>query len=70
VKMRAANPVLIPRNHKVEEALQAATRHGDFEPFLALLEALARPYQDRPGIQALQAPPRPEERVRQTFCGT
>ncbi len=70
LKMRAANPVLIPRNHKVEEALQAATRQGDLEPFLALLQALSRPYQDRPGIQPFQAPPRPAERVRQTFCGT
>ncbi len=69
-KMKAANPVILPRNHKVEEALQAATEHGDLEPFLALHRALARPYQDLPEMAPFQVPPRPEERVQRTFCGT
>ena len=67
--MRAVNPAVIPRNHKVEEAL-AAANYGDLGFFNRLLEALERPYEDRPEFQAYTVPPRPEERVLQTFCGT
>lgn len=69
-RMREANPVVIPRNHRVEQALEAASERQDLQPFRALLEALARPYEDRPGLAPFQAPPRPEERVHATFCGT
>jgi serine/tyrosine/threonine adenylyltransferase len=68
-RMRHANPVFIPRNHRVEEAIQAATR-GDFQPFETLVEVLATPYEPRPEHSALEAPPKPEERVSETFCGT
>jgi len=68
--MQRANPALIPRNHRVEEAIQAATSHGDFEPFETLVLALATPYADRPEHAHLAVPPKPEERVQQTFCGT
>ena len=67
--MAASNPVVIPRNHKVEEALDAAT-NGDLQPFLDLLVALENPYENRDGLTAYQSPPKPEERVLQTFCGT
>jgi uncharacterized protein YdiU (UPF0061 family) len=67
--MRRANPVLIPRNHRVEEAIQAALG-GDYGPFHRLVEALAAPFDDRPEYADLETPPREEERVRQTFCGT
>ena len=69
-RARLANPVLIPRNHKVEEALEAATEHRDLGPLRALLEVLARPYEERPGLEAWQAPPGPEARFYRTFCGT
>jgi uncharacterized protein YdiU (UPF0061 family) len=68
--MRAANPAFIPRNHLVEAALKAAVEREDFGPFEDLLEALSRPYEDRPGLERYAAPPAPEERVLQTFCGT
>jgi uncharacterized protein YdiU (UPF0061 family) len=68
--MRAANPAVIPRNHLVEAALEAAIEREDFGPFEDLLEALSRPYEDRPGLERYAAPPEPEERVLQTFCGT
>jgi serine/tyrosine/threonine adenylyltransferase len=68
-RMRRTNPVLIPRNHRVEEAIQAATR-GDLRPFETLVEALATPYESRPEHSALEEPPKPEERVSATFCGT
>jgi uncharacterized protein YdiU (UPF0061 family) len=67
--MRSVNPAFIPRNHRVEEVIQAATR-GDFGPFETLMEVLASPYEDQPAWHAYAAPPRPEEVVRETFCGT
>ena len=69
--MRAANPAVIPRNHLVEEAISAAANKSDFAPFERLLAALARPYDDLPSTLARYAdPPRPEQIVHQTFCGT
>lgn len=67
--LRAANPALIPRNHRVEEAIQAALG-GDYGPFRRLNEAFSRPYTDDPAFTDLRAAPRPEEEVRNTFCGT
>ena len=68
--MRRANPAFIPRNHRVAQALDAAIQHDDFAPFETLVRALERPYDDQPELAHLAEPPRPEERVRQTFCGT
>jgi uncharacterized protein YdiU (UPF0061 family) len=68
--MRKANPTLIPRNHRVEEAIQAAVGRGDMEPFETLVRALATPEEARPEHAHLAEPPRPEQRVQQTFCGT
>lgn len=67
--MHAVNPAVIPRNHRVHEALVAA-EHGDLAPFEALLAAIRRPCDDGPGAHAFMTPPGPEERVLQTFCGT
>jgi len=67
--MRRANPAVIPRNHRVEEAL-AAAETGDLAPFERLLNVLARPFDDHPGAADLKAPPRPDEEVEATFCGT
>ena len=47
--MRAVNPAFIPRNHRVEAAIEAAVERQDFGPFEELLEVVARPYEDRPG---------------------
>jgi uncharacterized protein YdiU (UPF0061 family) len=69
--MRAANPAVIPRNHLVDEAISAAVNDSDFAPFEELLAVLARPYEDVPETQARYAvPPKPDQVVRQTFCGT
>jgi uncharacterized protein YdiU (UPF0061 family) len=68
--MRGANPAFIPRNHLVEEALSAAVNHSDLSPFDNLLTVLSRPYDDQPGHRVYAEPPRPEQVVRQTFCGT
>ena len=67
--MRANNPAVIPRNHKVEQVLDAAT-NGDLKPLKDLLTALQEPYKNRSNLKPYQSPPKKEERVYQTFCGT
>ena len=68
--MRAVNPAFIPRNHLVEAALNAAIAHSDYKRFEELLAVLSRPYEDDPALVRFATPPRHEERVLQTFCGT
>ncbi len=68
--MRTVNPAYVPRNHRVEEIIQAAVEQADLAPFRALRNVLAHPYDDQPDQSAYRAPPQPEERVRNTFCGT
>ena len=69
--MHAVNPWVIPRNHRVEEALNAASNDDDWAPFQRLLAALQRPYDDT-AEQALFAEPAPAAvtAAYQTFCGT
>jgi len=69
--MRDTNPIVIPRNHRVEEALAAATQQGDLAPFEALLAALERPFVEDPDTVHYAEPAPPEvTAVYQTFCGT
>ncbi|MCV2880998.1 protein adenylyltransferase SelO [Actibacterium sp. XHP0104] len=68
-RLRAASPAYIPRNHRIEQAIQAALT-GDLTPFHALNAVLARPFDDQPKQAAYALPPRPEETVTRTFCGT
>jgi uncharacterized protein YdiU (UPF0061 family) len=69
--MRAVSPLVIPRNHRVEEALEAATAHDDLGPFEALLGALRRPYDAVEGAQRYAEPAAREVTARyRTFCGT
>ncbi len=68
--MRANNPVYIPRNHLVEEAIAAAVNEDDFTLFETLLAVLEAPYEEKPGRERYAVPPRPDEIVHQTFCGT
>ncbi|EJZ20672.1 YdiU family protein [Rhizobium sp. Pop5] len=70
IAMRSVNPAFIPRNHRVEQAIEAAVENGDFSLFEALLTVLAKPYENQPGFAAYMEPPKPSERVLQTFCGT
>jgi serine/tyrosine/threonine adenylyltransferase len=68
--MRSVNPAFIPRNHRVERALDAAIERENFAPFGELLTVLKRPYEDQENFQSYAAPPKEDERVFQTFCGT
>jgi uncharacterized protein YdiU (UPF0061 family) len=67
--MDRVNPVYVPRNHLVEEALAAATA-GDLAPFERLVDVLAEPFQERPGLELYAAPAPPDFGAYQTFCGT
>jgi uncharacterized protein YdiU (UPF0061 family) len=67
--MLAANPAFIPRNHRVEAALNAA-EEGDYGPFYKLLDILQHPYDEQPEAIEFSQPPQPSQRVLQTFCGT
>jgi uncharacterized protein YdiU (UPF0061 family) len=68
--MRRANPALIPRNHRIEEAIEAAVQRDDFTRFEELVEAWRHPFDPPPAFAHLEAPPAPAERVTATFCGT
>jgi uncharacterized protein YdiU (UPF0061 family) len=67
---RAANPAFIPRNHRVEAALDAASSRNDMAPFNVLLAMVQRPFDDHPGFEAWMLSPADHERVLATFCGT
>jgi uncharacterized protein YdiU (UPF0061 family) len=69
-RMRRVNPAVIPRNHRVEQALNAAVEQGDFGPFEAILRVLAHPYEDRNELAGYTEPPDDDERVLRTYCGT
>jgi serine/tyrosine/threonine adenylyltransferase len=68
--MRAVNSAFIPRNHLVEEAIVAAVNDGDFSAFERLLSVVSAPYDDHPAFRRYADPPRPDQVVRETFCGT
>ncbi|PLW67695.1 protein adenylyltransferase SelO [Pseudohalioglobus lutimaris] len=69
-RMRRANPALIPRNHKVEAVIRAAEDENDLAPFNAMVERLADPFELDSQSAEYILPPRPEEAVTRTFCGT
>ncbi len=68
-QLRQTNPVMIPRNHLVEQAIDAAEHDANFEPFNKLLKAVTNPYQI-PVQQAYTMPPTDKQKIRRTFCGT
>ena len=67
--MRSVNPVVIPRNHLVEEALSAAEYRDDLSVLQRLLAALASPFEARAELEPFQQPP-PDDGQYRTFCGT
>jgi uncharacterized protein YdiU (UPF0061 family) len=67
--MDRVNPVYIPRNHLVEEALDAAT-DDDLEPLARLLDAVSAPFVERPGLLRYAAPAPQDFGAYRTFCGT
>ena len=67
--MERTNPIYIPRNHLVEEALTAATA-GDLGSLKQLLDAVTKPYDERPGLERYAAPAPEDFGSYRTFCGT
>ena len=70
LEMDRNNPIYIPRNHKVEEALSAAVDHNDMKPFSRLLEVLSHPFDDMEGSEDYATPGPQLNMPYQTFCGT
>jgi uncharacterized protein YdiU (UPF0061 family) len=70
LSMQRVNPAFIPRNHRIEEVIQAAVQDEDYEPFNELVTVLSRPCDDQPEYKEYRDPPRTDQIVRQTFCGT
>jgi uncharacterized protein YdiU (UPF0061 family) len=68
--MRRHNPAFIPRNHKVEEALSAASDRADFSAMQRLLEVLANPYDHSADFPEYISPPAAGSCEYRTFCGT
>ncbi|WP_339265877.1 YdiU family protein [Paenibacillus sp. FSL R5-0470] len=68
--MRNSNPAIIPRNHRVEEALQAAVQQEDYSVMERLLKALSNPYAYSPEQDEYSALPEESARPYRTFCGT
>ena len=67
--MKTSNPAIIPRNHRIEEMIKAAT-NGDYAPFHRLLAATGAPFSDAPEFNDLRRPPSAKEEIEATFCGT
>jgi len=67
--MRSVNPLIIPRNHKVEEALEAAN-NNDLSPLIKLIKILEKPYDKQQENIDYQSPASLGNKKYQTFCGT
>ncbi len=68
--MRRVNPAFIPRNHRIQQVIDAAVERQDFSLFAELSAVLSRPFQLQTGFESYADPPKAGERVLQTFCGT
>ena len=68
-KMDSINPIYIPRNHNVDKAIKAAYEEN-LDPMNELLEVLKNPFEENKKYSHLTVPPKEEEKILQTFCGT
>ncbi|MEI7024089.1 protein adenylyltransferase SelO [Paenibacillus sp. y28] len=68
--MQRSNPAVIPRNHRVEEALKAAVEQEDYTVMERLVDILSRPYDHDAEQEAYCTPPEPSAQPYRTFCGT
>jgi uncharacterized protein YdiU (UPF0061 family) len=68
--MQSVNPAVIPRNHRVEQAIRVASEQQDFSDFHRLNDILANPFQVSAEDAQWMGPPQPSEKVCKTFCGT
>jgi len=68
-KMKLVNPLFIPRNHRVQEVIDAAIKK-DYSKLNKLLKILSNPFEEQKENNKYINPPKPDEVVHQTFCGT
>ena len=68
--MQSVNPAFIPRNHRIEEVIKAAVEDADFSIMEEMINVLSNPYNDQPEFLSYATPPKTEDRVTATFCGT
>ncbi len=68
--MQANNPAFILRNHLAQRAADAAVKNLDFSPLHDMLKVFAKPFEEQAEYTAYQQPPKPDEVVANTFCGT
>ena len=68
--MRKNNPVIIPRNYRIEEVLKTSVDCSNFSPLYDFLEALKKPYDDQLRNTAYHSPPTQDKKAYKTFCGT
>ena len=67
--MKNSNPAVIPRNHRVEEAIEAGDK-GDFSVMIKLLDVISRPYDHSKDQEEYSQLPKPSSCPYRTFCGT
>lgn len=68
--MKSVNPSVIPRNHRVEEAIEAAVKNDDYRLMIKLLEVLSKPYSYNKDQEEYTKLPKPTNIPYRTFCGT
>ena len=68
--MNAANPLYIPRNHKVEEMIRAAVMDDNFKPFHTMLDVVTNPFEKQDGREEYTRPAPENFGPYRTFCGT
>ncbi len=68
-RMNRVNPVFIPRNHKIEQVIEAGLK-DDFSLFHEMNEVLMEPYKEQEKFSAYRSAPAPEQVIQATFCGT
>lgn len=68
-RMLSSNPIYIPRNHRIEQAIEQANL-GYFTPFHELVDLLAHPLKEQAGFEHYELAPKLHEEVQETFCGT
>ena len=67
--MKNKNPLVIPRNHLVEKAINMAVEKCDFSMVNDLVEVLKKPFESNKKVNLVE-PPKPNEDIKNTFCGT
>ena len=69
-KMNNFNPIFIPRNHLVEEAIDNLVENNDLSLFNNLLDILKEPFSEKKNKVKFAKPPNKSQDIKNTFCGT